>query len=199
LQSKSKRILALAAKRQVLLSKDASALGVPRNYLSRLVQKGLLKKLGRGIYTAPSSPVSEHSSLMQVAGRVPSGVICLLSSLQFHRLTTQTPHQVWIAIDVKAWTPRIVSPKTRFVRMSGPALQFGVRKYRVRGGSLRAYTPAKTVVDCFKFRNKIGLDVALEALKECRRLRKASMDEILAAAKICRVANVMRPYLDSLW
>lgn len=199
MRSKSKRILALAAKRQILRSKDASALGVPRNYLSRLVQQGLLKRIGRGIYAAPSSPFSEHSSLMQVAYRVPSGVICLLSSLQLHRLATQAPNQVWIAIDVKAWMPRILSPKTRFVRMSGPALQFGVKKYRVRGGILRAFTPAKTVADCFKFRNKIGLDVALEALKECRRLRKASMDEISAAAKICRVANVMRPYLESLW
>jgi predicted transcriptional regulator of viral defense system len=136
---------------------------------------------------------------LQVAYKVPSGVICLLSSLQFHKLTTQAPPQVWIAIDMKAWMPRVLSPKTRFVRMSGPALNFGVKEYRVRGGRLNVYTPAKTVVDCFKFRNKIGLDVALEALRECRRLKKASIDEIWAAAKICRVANVMRPYLESLW
>lgn len=199
LESKSKRILALALRRQILRSKDVSALGVQRNYLSRLVQKGLLKRLGRGLYTSTSSPVSEHLSLMQIAYKVPRGVICLLSSLQFHNLTTQAPHQVWIAIDVKAWTPRVVSPATRFIRMSGPALHSGVKKYRVRGGSLKVYTPAKTVVDCFKFRNKIGLDVALEALRECRRLKKASMDEIWTAAKICRVANVMRPYLESLW
>jgi predicted transcriptional regulator of viral defense system len=174
-------------------------LGVPRNYFSRLVQKGLLKKLGRGLYTSTSSSLSEHLSLMQVAYKTPKGVICLLSSLRFHKLTTQAAYQVWIAIDVKAWRPRGLSPKTRFVRMSGPALQFGVREYRVRGGRLRIYTPAKTVADCFKFRNKIGLDAALEALKECRRRKKASIDEIWAAAKICRVANVMRPYLESLW
>ena len=174
-------------------------MGVPRNYFSRLVQKGLLKKLGRGLYTSTSSPLSEQLSLMQVAYKIPKGVICLLSSLQFHKLTSQAPHQVWIAIDVKAWTPRVLSPKTRFVRMSGPALQFGVKECRVRGESLRIYTPAKTIADCFKFRNKIGLDVALKALKECRHRKKASIDEIWAAAKICRVANVMRPYLESLW
>jgi len=136
---------------------------------------------------------------MQVAYRVPKGIICLLSSLQFHKLRSQAPPEVWIAIDVKAWTPRVLSPKTRFVRMSGPALQFGVKEHRVRGETLRVYTPAKTVVDCFKFRNKIGVDIALEALKECRRLKKASIDEIWAAAKVCRIANVMRPYLQSLW
>jgi predicted transcriptional regulator of viral defense system len=174
-------------------------LGLARNYLWRLEQKGLLKKLGRGIYTSPSSPVSEHSSLMQVAYRVPKGVICLLSALQFHKLTSQAPREVWIAIDVKAWTPHVLSPKTRFVRMSGPGFQFGVKEHRVRGGTLRVYTPAKAVVDCFKFRNKIGVAVAVEALKECRRLKKASIDEIWAAAKVCRLANVMRPYLESLW
>jgi len=179
LESKSKRILALTARRQILRSKDASALGV--------------------LYTSTSLPLSEHSSLLQVASRVPRGVICLLSSLQFHKLTTEVPSQVWIAIDVKAWTPRVVSPATRFIRMSGPALHSGVKEYRVRGGSLKVYTPAKTIVDCFKFRNKIGLEVALEALRECRRLEKPSIDEIWVAAKICRVANVMRPYLEALW
>jgi predicted transcriptional regulator of viral defense system len=103
-----------------------------------------------------------------------------------------------MAIDVKAWTPRITSPSIRIVRMSGPALYFGVKEYPVRGGTLKVYTPAKTVADCFKFRNKIGTDVALEALRECRHLKKASMDELWAAAKVCRVANVMRPYLESL-
>ena len=199
MESKSKRILALAAQRQILRSEDISALGAPRNYLSRLVAKGLLNKLGRGLYTSPSAPVTEHFSLLRVAYEVPNGVICLLSALQFHKITKQASRQVWIAIDVKAWAPRVLLPKPRFVRMSGPALQFGIREYNVRGGSLKVYTPAKTVADCFKFRNKVGLHLALEAVKECRRLKKASVDEVWAAAKICRVANVMRPYLESLW
>jgi predicted transcriptional regulator of viral defense system len=198
MESKSKRILGLATRKQIIRSKDASALGIPRNYLSRFVQKGLLKKVGRGLYTSTSSPVTEHLSLIEVAYKVPRGVICLLSALQFHKFTTQAPHQIWMAIGAKAWAPRISSPPTRFARMSGPALHFGVKEYPVYGGNVKVYTPAKTVADCFKFRNKIGIEVALEALKECRRLKKASMNEIWAAAKICRVANIMRPYLESL-
>jgi predicted transcriptional regulator of viral defense system len=198
MESKSHRLINLAAHKQIICSKDASALGIPRNYLPRLVRKGVLKKVARGLYASPSSPVTEHLSLLEAVCRFPKGIICLLSALQFHKFTTQSPHQVWMAIDVKAWTPRTRSSLVRFVRMSGPAIRFGVKEYPVRGGTLKVYTPAKTVADCFKFRNKIGTDVALEALRECRRLKKASMDEIWAAAKVCRVANVMRPYLESL-
>jgi predicted transcriptional regulator of viral defense system len=197
MESKSQRILSLAARQQIIRSKDASALGIPRNYLSRFVQRGLLRKVGRGLYASPSSSATEHISLIEAAYKVPDGVICLLSALQFHKFTTQAPYQVWIAIDVKAWAPQIVSPATRLVRMSGPALHFGVKEYPVHGATLKVYTPAKTVADCFKFRNKIGMDVALEALRECRRLKKATTDEIWSAAKVCRVANVMRPYLES--
>jgi predicted transcriptional regulator of viral defense system len=198
MESKSHRLINLAAHRQILCAKDVSALGIPQNYLARLVQKGILKKLGRGLYASQSSPTTEHLSLFEAACRIPKGIICLLSALQFHKFTTQSPHQVWMAIDVKAWTPRGPASLVRFVRMSGPAIRFGVKEYPVRGGTLKVYTPAKTVADCFKFRNKIGTDVALEALRECRRLKKASIDEIWAAAKVCRVANVMRPYMDSL-
>jgi predicted transcriptional regulator of viral defense system len=198
MQSKSNQLLALAAKRQVLRSKDMSALGIPPNYLPRLVRKSILRKLGRGLYASTSSRITEHLSLIEAAYKVPNGVVCLLSALQFHNFTTQAPHKIWIAIGVKAWSPRVTSPPVRFVRMSGPALRFGVKEYPVRGAALKVYTPAKTVADCFKFRNKIGTDVALEALRECRRLRKATMDALWAAAKTCRVANVMRPYLESL-
>ena len=195
---KTNRIIRLAAQGHLIRSKELSSLGIPRNYLSRFVRKGLLKRVGRGIYASDSFPITEHLSLIEAAARVPKGVICLLSALEFYKLTTQIPHQVWMAIDVKAWNPRITYPPMRFVRMSGLALRFGVKEYPVRGGTIRAYSVAKTVADCFKFRNKVGTDVALEALKECRRLRKASMDDLWAAAKICRVANVMRPYLESL-
>jgi predicted transcriptional regulator of viral defense system len=198
MESKSHRLINLAAHKQIISSKDASALGIPLNYLSRLVRKGVLKKISRGLYSSSSSPVTEHLSLFEAACRIPKGVICLLSALQFHKFTTQSPHQVWMAIDVKAWTPRTSTSLIRFVRMSGRAMHFGVKEYPVRGGALKVYTPAKTVADCFKFRHKIGTDVALEALRECRRLKKASMDEIWAAAKVCRVANVMRPYMESL-
>ncbi|MFZ0884846.1 MAG: type IV toxin-antitoxin system AbiEi family antitoxin domain-containing protein [Candidatus Acidiferrales bacterium] len=198
MESKLNRLLALAATRQILRSKDIFALGIPRNYLPRLVRKGVLWKLGRGLYAPTSSRVTEHLSLVEAAHKVPRGVVCLLSALQFHKFTTQAPHHIWIAINVKAWAPRVTAPPVRFVRMSGPALRFGVKEYPVRGATLKVYTPAKTVADCFKFRNKIGIDVALESLKECRRLKKASMDELWAAAEVCRVANVMRPYLEFL-
>jgi predicted transcriptional regulator of viral defense system len=198
MESKSNRLLALAAKRQILRSKDIFALGIPRNYLPRLVRKGVLRKVGRGLYAPTSSRVTEHVSLVEAAHKVPNGVVCLPSALQFHKFTTQAPHQIWMAIGVKAWAPRVTSPPMRLVHMSGPALRFGVKEYPVRVATLKVYTAAKTVADCFKFRNKIGTDVALEALRECRRLKKASMDELWAAAKVCRVANVMRPYLESL-
>ncbi len=198
MQSKSNRLLDLATKKQILRAKDVFALGMPRNYLPRLVRKGVLKKIGRGLYASNSFPASEHLSLIEAACKVPKGIVCLLSALQFHKFTTQSPHQVWMAIDVKAWSPRITSPPMRLMRMSGSALDFGVKEYAVRGGKLKVYTPAKTVADCFKFRNKIGMDIALDALRESRRLKKASMDELWAGAKVCRVANIMRPYLESL-
>jgi len=187
MQSKSSRLLHLASKKQILRAKDVFNLGIPRNYLLRLVQKGVLTRVGRGLYASRSFPVTEHLSLIEAAHQVPKGVVCLLSALRFHKFTTQSPHQVWMAIDVKAWTPRSLSSSIRLVRMSGPALDFGVNEYSVRGGILKVYTPAKTVADCFKFRNKIGTDVAIEALRECRRLKKASIDELWAVAKICHV------------
>jgi predicted transcriptional regulator of viral defense system len=198
MESKSKRLLNLAEKQRIIRSKDVYGLGIPRNYLNRLVEKGLLRKVGWGLYTFPSSSATEYLSLIEAACKVPNGVICLLSALQFHKFTTQTPNQVWMTIGVKAWKPRLTSSAVRFVRMSGAALHFGVEEHPIQGRTLKVYTPAKTVADCFKFRNKIGLDVALEALRESRRLKKASMDELWAAAKTCRVANVMRPYLESL-
>lgn len=198
MQSKSNQLLSLASKKQIIRSRDAYTLGIPRSYLPRLVRKGLLTKVGRGLYRSKTSPVTEHFSLIEASYKVPKGVICLLSALRFHKFTTQSPHEVWMAIGIKAWAPRITSPPIRFVRMSGKALHSGMKEYPVRGGSLKVYTPAKTVVDCFKFRNKIGIDVAMEALKECHHLKKAATDELWAAAKICRVANVMKPYMESL-
>lgn len=128
MESKSKRILGLAAKRQIIRSKEVFSLGIPRNYLSRLVEKGLLRKVGRGLYTSPSSSATEHLSLIEAACKVPNGVICLLSALQFHKFTTQVPNQVWMTIGVKAWEPRLTSPAIRFVRMSGVALHFATRE-----------------------------------------------------------------------
>jgi predicted transcriptional regulator of viral defense system len=197
-KSKADKLRNLATKRQIITAADAAQLGVPRTYLSRLARQGLLEKIARGLYTSPAFSPSEHASLVDAFYQVPKGVICLLSALRFHNLTTQSPREVWIAIGHKAWAPKISSPPVRFVRMSGPTLQFGASEHHVSGRVIRVFTAAKTVADCFKFRYKIGLDVAIEALKESRRLKKASIDELWAAAKVCRVAKVIRPYLESL-
>src|SRR3974390_771864 len=130
------------------------------------------------------------------AKRVPHGVVCLLSALRFHVLTTQMPFEVWLAIDPKARLPQTENPPLRIVRFSGAALTYGAAPHTIEGVTVRITTPAKTVADCFKYRNKIGLDVALEALRDCYRQRKATMDELYLAAKVCRVARVIRPYLE---
>lgn len=197
-QTKTEKLLDLVQRRQVVRPRDLDAAGIPRNYLSRLAHRGDLRKLERGMYTSAAIPASEHISLLEVTRRVPKAVICLLSALRFHEIGTQAPHEVWIAIDVKAWTPRISSPAVRIVRFSGKALSFGVQEKEITGGTIRVFSPAKTVADCFKFRHKIGMDVALEALRETYRQKKASMNDLSEAAKVCRVANVMKPYLESL-
>ena len=140
----------------------------------------------------------EHHSLAEAAKRVPNGIICLISALRFHDLTTQAPHEVWIAISVKARRLRVDYPPLRIARFSGPSLDYGVTTKKVEGVAVRVFNPAKTVADCFKYRNKIGLDVALEALRDCYRRRKATMDELWKAARVCRVGRVMQPYLESV-
>ena len=197
--SKAEKLRKLASKRQIVRAKDARELGIPRTYLPRLARQGDLEKVGRGLYSSRDFSGTENTSLIEAAYQIPKGIVCLLSALRFHNFTTQSPHEIWMAIGQKAWAPKISSPPIRLIRMSGAALHFGVKQHKVSGAVLRVFTPAKTVADCFKFRNKIGLDVAIEALKECRRSKKVTMDELWAAAKICRVANVIRPYLESLW
>jgi len=159
---------------------------------------GQVQRVGRGLYVPLDSEITQHHGLAQVAKRVPHGVICLLSALLFHEIGTQLPSQVWIAIDVDARKPRVEYPPLRVVRFSGLALTEGVEAHRLEGVDVKVYGVAKTVADCFKYRNKIGLDVALEALREARRGRRATIDEIWRYAKIDRVSNVMRPYLESL-
>lgn len=192
------RLLRLAGRTGVVRSRDLARHGIAREYLRIAERKGLLSRVSRGIYVAKEAPITEHHSLVEAAKRVPHGVICLLSALRFHDLTTQSPYEVWMAIGQKARSPKLDSPRLRIVRFSPESLRFGVVKHRVEGVEVPVFTPAKTVADCFKFRHKIGVDVALEALREAFRKKKASMDELWEAAKVCRVANVMRPYLESL-
>jgi predicted transcriptional regulator of viral defense system len=163
-----------------------------------MVAAGELVRVARGLYTLPDYHGGEHEALVTVAKRAPGAVFCLLTALRFHELTTQSPFEVWIAIDNKAHPPRLDYPPLRTVRFSGAALTAGVESHQADGTPLRVTSVAKTVADCFKFRNKIGLDVALEALRETRRSRKATVDELWQFAKLDRVANVMRPYLEAL-
>lgn len=172
--------------------------GVSRTKLQRLVTRGDLVRLRRGIYAQPDhSEITEHHDLAVVATSIPGGVLCLLSALRFHGLGTQNPAEVWVAIHGKARKPKIEFPPVKIVRFSGPALEHGVETHKIEGVSVRITSPARTVADCFKFRNKIGPDVALEALREYRRARK-SLDDLAQAAKEVRVANVIRPYLEAL-
>lgn len=196
--SPRERVLRLAKLQGILRPQDLQPIGVPREYLRRLRKEGVLEQPARGLYVLANSKPTEHLSLVEVCKRVPQGVICLISALQFHEVTTQLAHEVWIALPVKAWAPTFDSPRLRVLRYSPTTLAYGVDERRIGGAVVRVFNPAKTVADCFKFRNKIGLDVALEALRDATRRRKATRDEIWKAAQVCRVANVMRPYLESL-
>lgn len=191
-------MLTLASSTSLLRARDIAALSLPTVILSRLVKDGRLKRVGRGVYTLPDRPLSEHTSLAEAALRVPRGVICLLSALRVHGLGTQAPHQVWLAIPQNSPTPRVERPSLRPVRMSGPALSEGVQSMRIDGLDVPVFNAAKTIADCFKYRNKIGIDVALEALRDGWEQRKVSMDELSHYADIDRVSNVMRPYMESV-
>ncbi len=177
---------------------DLTSRGLHPEYLRRLYQKGLVRREGRGLYIAADAEISVHYGLAQVAKRVSHGVICLLSALSFHEIGTQLPHQVWMAIDRRAAKPKMQFPPLRVMRFSGAALTEGIKTYQIEGVPVQIFNPAKTVADCFKYRNKIGLDVALEALKECIRDRRTTMDDLWHFAQVCRMTNVMRPYMEAI-
>jgi predicted transcriptional regulator of viral defense system len=192
------KIMRYVGKHGIVRPRDIEAIGLPREYLVRLHRQGKLNRPGRGIYTLPDANVTERHSYAEVAKRVPDAVICLLSALVFHEITTQNPASVWIALRKGARTPVVRSSSLRIVRLSGTSLIAGIENHWVEGVPVRVYSVAKTVADCFKFRNKIGLDVAIEALKDCLRQKKASVNEIYGYAIICRVSNVIRPYMEAV-
>ena len=197
-ESKTQALLDLVRKQGIVRSSDLKSRGIPREYLSRLYSEGVLERASRGVYYLPETDITEHHSLAEAAKIAPKGIVCLLSALKFHDLTTQSPFEVWVAIDPKAYRPTGDGVLLRIARFSGPALTSGVEEHLIEGVLVRIYSPAKTVADCFKYRNKIGLDVALESLRDYRKRRHASVDELWKYAKICRVANVMRPYMEAL-
>ncbi|HXP85655.1 MAG TPA: type IV toxin-antitoxin system AbiEi family antitoxin domain-containing protein [Bryobacteraceae bacterium] len=190
------RILALARERKIIRPRDLGK--IPSMHLLRLVRKGQLVRLSRGIYSLSDGQSTEHHSLAVVSKQTPRIIVCLLSALRFHELTTQQPSEIWLAIGNKSWAPAVDSVKLRIIRFSGEALRAGVKSHDIEGVPVRVFNPAKTVADCFKHRNTIGLDVAIEALRGALRRKKATVDEIERYARVCRVSRVIRPYFEAL-
>jgi len=196
--SKRQQVIKLIQSQSVVRPRDLVELGLPKDYLYILEKEGVIERVGRGLYQWPDKDLGRHQSLAEVSKLAPKAVIALLSALNYHNMTTQNPHKIWLAIDGKAWRPEISYPPVRFVTMSGEALHAGVEEHSIDGVLIKVFSPAKTVADCFKYRNKVGLDVALEALREGWSARKFTMDELLRYAEICRVKKVMQPYVESL-
>ena len=192
------QVLRLARARRLLRARDVTRQGLPTIALTRLVQAGKLERVARGLYGLPGAAISEHRSLAEVSARVPKGVVCLLSALRVHEIGTQAPFEVWIAIPQHMVTPRLDQPAIRVVRMADVALAEGVERLHIDGIDVPVFNAARTVVDCFRFRNKIGLDVALEALRDGWSQRKFTLDDLWRYATTGRVANVMRPYIEAI-
>ncbi len=179
--------------------RDLARYGINRVQLQTAVADGFVQRVGRGLYLlANSSEVTDKHTLVEVRQRIPKGIFCLQTALRFHELTTQNPSELWVALPPSAWRPKLETVDVRIVHFSGRALEEGVEEYQVEGVALKVYNPAKTVADCFKFRHKIGLDIALEALRETWRARRATMEALEHYAQVDRVAQVMRPYLETL-
>lgn len=196
--SKLNLLRELTRKNSVIRASELAPLGIAQKYLRVLCEKGTLTKVSRGVYASAGGLDADNATLAYIAKAIPKGVVCLLSALRFHDLGTQLPHKVWIALDRRAAMPMRKQPKIQVVRFSGLSLTEGIESHLVAGVAVRVFCPAKTIADCFKYRNKIGLEPALEALKEGIRLRKASVDDLWKFAKICRVANVMQPYMEAI-
>ena len=196
--SHNQKILDLARSHGLVRSKELTQRGLPRIALTRLVRQGLLIRVGRGLYALPDRPVTENVSIAEVSRKYPQGIICLLSALRVYELTTQSPFEVWLAIPNKSKPPKVEHPPLRIVRFSGVALTEGIDEQQVDGVPVRITNIARTVADCFKYRNKIGLEVALEALEEAWQNKRTNMDELWYYASVCRVTNIIRPYLESL-
>ena len=182
----------------LLRTSEALRLGVHPRTLYAMHDAGVLEQLGRGLYRLAELPPLGAPDLVAVTRKVPSGVICLISALAFHELTTQIPHAVYIALARGTEPPRLDYPPVRMFWFTGDAFTEGVEIHTLDHVSVPVYTPEKTLADCFKYRNKLGLDVAIEALKLYRQWQRMRLDELLRCARICRVEKVMRPYLEAL-
>ena len=191
-------IMKMARKTGVVRAREIRKAGLHPEYLRKLCTSGHLIRTGRGLYVLADGDFTEHHGLAEACKRVPHGIICLLSALSYHEIGTQNPHQIWMAIDRAMRKPKVDYPPIRIFRFSGSSLKEGIEAKKIEGVSVRIYNPAKTVADCFKCRNKVGLDVAIEALKECWRYRRCTVDELVHYARICRVRNIMQPYMEAI-
>jgi predicted transcriptional regulator of viral defense system len=195
--SKTEELLQLA-RRGPIRARDLASLGIPRAYLTRLTARGVLERVGRGLYRLTDAPATEHHSLAEVAKRVPHALVCLLSALQVHQLTTEAPHAVWLMIDRHARMPRLSYPRIEVVRASGTARDHGIESRQIEGVTVRLTSPAKTVADCFRYRDRVGLDVAIEALRDYLRVHRRGLTSLEDAARADGVTSLMRPYLEAL-
>ena len=192
------QVLKIAKAKGIIKASDVEAKGISRSYLYALNNAGLLQKISRGLYTLPGSQITEHITLIEIAKRIPNAVVCLISALSYYELTTQLPHEVWITIPRGAWRPKIDYPSLNLTYASKEVYSYDILEHKINGVSVKIYSPAKTIADCFKFRNKIGLDIAIEALKKAWETRKVDMNELVQAAKICKVSKIIRPYLETI-
>jgi predicted transcriptional regulator of viral defense system len=192
------RLLTMVRRRGIVGAQEATRAGIHSQQITRLVTDGVLERVARGQYRLADRPVTEHHALAVAARAVPRGVICLLSALTVHGIGTQLPAEIWIAIDRRARAPRVRELPLEVVRFSGAAFKEGIETHRIEGEPVRVYGVAKTLADLFKHRNKVGIDVAIEALREAWRGKKFRIEALDRAAAICRVERVMRPYVEAV-
>jgi predicted transcriptional regulator of viral defense system len=194
--NKQKLVMHAFQKATLRSSKQLEVLGLYRADIQTAQRERRIERVARGLYRKAEAEVTENHSLVLAMQIVPKGVVCLLSALRYHVLTTQAPHVVWIAVPRGVWRPKMSS--LRIVQYANSTLKSGMESHLIEGVQVRVTTPARTVADCFKFKNRVGLDVALEALREARRMKRCTIDEILTQARLCRVDNVIRPYLEAM-
>jgi len=193
-----KKILRIAKEKGIVQARDLEDRGISRNHLYTLCKDGVLNRIATGLYMLEDESMTEYISLAETAKRIPSAVVCLLSALSFHEIGTQMPKDIWISIPRGSWRPRVKSPPLNITFLSETSYSYGIQKHNISGVSVNIYSPAKTVADCFKFRSKVGLDVAIESLKETLSSRKATVDALMDAARINRVSKIMQPYLEAI-
>jgi len=197
-ESHADKLLRLTGAQPAVSTRELTAAGVPQRVLSRMAASGGLRRVGRGLYTGSDALPSAHQSVIEVTKQAPKAVVCLLSALEIHEVGVQAPFEVWIALPAGTHAPRNTGTALRVTRLSGAAFSEGIETMVIDGAPVRVYNLAKTITDCFKLRGKVGLDVALETLREAWKARKVTMDDLSRYAKVNRMTNVMRPYIEAL-